>query len=36
VVATVERSGARLARSGEDPIPAIAALLLLEALPWKD
>jgi DNA-binding transcriptional ArsR family regulator len=36
VVATVERSKARLARSGEEAIPAISALLLLEALPWED
>jgi DNA-binding transcriptional ArsR family regulator len=36
VVETVERSEARLADSGETPIPAIAALLLLEALPWDD
>jgi DNA-binding transcriptional ArsR family regulator len=36
VVEAVERADARLARSGEDPIPAIAALLLLEALPWDD
>jgi predicted ArsR family transcriptional regulator len=36
VVSTVERAAERLARGGAEPIPAISALFLFEALPWEE